>query len=310
MGRFRVQDIIIIGGSFAGLTAALQLGRASQKIVVIEADRPRNRMSPAAHGVPGWDGTAPREILNRFQADLVAYPTVTLQSGTVTAVSGTSDDFMVTLDAGNSLQARRILLAHGVRDVLPDIPGAAESWGKGLLHCPYCHGYEIRQRPMAVLVTHPMSAHQAHLLRANWSDDITLLTGCPGMTDQPALHTDGFSAEPRTITGFQPAKCSITVTFADGDVAVFAAVFVASGFDHHGTPAEMLGCATTQGPVGPFVRIGPMGQTSVPGVFAAGDCARPAHNVVAAIGDGATAGIGCHQSLVFPEFVQPIEAAA
>ncbi|MEO1312495.1 MAG: NAD(P)/FAD-dependent oxidoreductase [Pseudomonadota bacterium] len=303
-------DVVIIGGSFAGLTAGLQLGRASRAVTVIDAHTPRNRTSPAAHGVPGWDGTPPGEILNRFREDARAYRTVTFLEDTVVAVSGQQDAFEVSVSAGETLKTRRILVAHGVNDTLPDVPGASEVWGTTLLHCPYCHGFEVRGRPLAILANHAMSGHQAHLLRADWSDDVTILSGTEGDFVVSEFQGDGFTLEPRTVTRLAPSNNGISVAFDDGGTSDFAAIFTAPRVSLAGTPAEMLGCALADGPLGPFVHVGPMGQTSVPGVFAAGDCDRPAHNVTSAIGDGAMAGIGCHQSLVFPDMIQPFEAAA
>ena len=305
-----MQEVIVIGGSFAGLTAALQLGRASRDVTVIDAGIPRNLNSPSAHGIPGMDGTPPLEILQGFRADVSVYPTVSFSKDRVVAVTGAHDAFQVLLESGKALQARRILLAHGVVDTLPDLPGISDVWGKTLLHCPYCHGFEVRGQPLAVLANHTMSGHQAQLLRADWSDDVTLLTGVRGTFTLSDFQSDAFTIEPRGVIDFKQADNGICVEFDTGKPTRFAAVFAAPKVCLSGTPAEMLGCATVDGPLGPFVQVGPMGQTSVLGVFAAGDCARPGHNVTSAIGDGAAAGIGCHQSLVFPDFIQPVEAAA
>ncbi|GAB5446266.1 NAD(P)/FAD-dependent oxidoreductase [Gymnodinialimonas sp.] len=300
-------DVAIIGGSFAGLTAALQLGRASRSVVVVDAGAPRNRMSPAAHGVPGWDGALPSDILSRFRGDATAYPTVSVQIDTVTAAEKTGAGFTLRLASGATLDAHRVILAHGVKDMLPEIPGAAEAWGKSLIHCPYCHGYEVRHRPLAVLAVHPMSGHQAQMLRADWSDEVTLLTG----TGAGIVPEDlpGIGVDARVIQTLQDAGDSVTVTFEDGSTATFAAIFTAPRVSLDDTPAAQLGCHLGDGPLGPFVEVGAMGQTSVTGVFAAGDCGGIAHSVTLALGQGAAAGTGCHQSLLFPDFVQPLEVA-
>lgn len=259
-----MQNVIIVSGSFAGLTVALQLGQANQKVVVIDTNRPKRRMWQAAHSVSRWDEAARHEIPDQFLADLVAYRTATLQSGTATAVSRASDDCTLKVDAGNSLRGRRILLVHGVRNIMPDIPGASEISATELLFCAYLDGCETHQKLMAVLIKHPMSAHQVHLMRANLIDDITLLTDCTDVTEQPSARAEGVFEEPRAITSLRTADFIIFVTLEDGAMAVLATA----------------------------------------------DCAPPAHTLAAAIGDRATAGIECHQSLVFPQFVQPIEAAA
>lgn len=300
-------DVAIIGGSFAGLTAALQLGRASRSVTVIDAGAPRNRMSPAAHGVPGWDGVPPRGILDRIREDALAYPTVSAVEGMIVAVRRDEAGFQLDLASGMSIEARRVLLAHGVRDMLPDLPGAAEAWGRTLLHCPYCHGYEVRGRSIAVLGAHPMSGHQAAMLRADWSETVTLLTGMGVAVHAEA--PDGVTIDDRQVAALRNSEGGLTVDFSDGTASEFAGVFTAPRVSLAGSPAEMLGCATADGPLGPFVRVGPMGQTSVAGVFAAGDCASPAHSVTPALGAGALAGVGCHQSLLFPDNFPPLEVS-
>ena len=298
-------DVAVIGGSFAGLAAALQLGRASRQTAVIDAGGPRNRVSPAAHGVPGFDGAPPGEILERYCTDLAAYPTVSLREGRAVRVSGMADAFTVEIEGGAVITARRIVLAHGVSDVLPDILGLAENWGRTVLHCPYCHGYEVRGRPLAVLATHPMSAHQAGLLRADWSDDVTLLTGGMEGFDVDALRAAGVALDTRTLEAVHAEGNGLTLELSDGGSRTVAALFLGPRVSLAATPADQLGCARAEGPMGDFVQVGPMKQTSVPGVFAAGDLANPAPNVNIAVADGTLAGIGSHQSLVFPDFIEP-----
>lgn len=302
-------DVAIIGGSFAGPSAAMQLGRASRSVVVIDSGRPRNRTSPAAHGVPGWDGVPPTEILDRFRADLSAYPSIRLLDGRVCGLRGATDGFTIETEGSAPVQARRLILAHGVRDILPDLPGLAEGWGRTVLHCPYCHGYEVKGRPMAVLASSPMAAHQAHMLRADWSDDVTLLVNGVQGFDLAALTSGGLKIEHRRPVGITNGD-DAEVRFDDGQVAGFAALFMAPSIRLSGSPAETLGVGLSDGPMGPFVRTGPMQQTDIPGVFAAGDLSSPMWTVNYAVGDGARAGAGCHQSLLFPDVVPSLERDA
>ncbi|MAS45211.1 MAG: pyridine nucleotide-disulfide oxidoreductase [Rhodobacteraceae bacterium] len=303
-------DVAVIGGSFAGLTAALQLGRASRSVLVIDAGAPRNRTSPGAHGAAGWDGRPPAEILARFRADLAAYPTVALRAGTAEDVSGGPDGFEVRLAGGDRVAARRILLAHGQRDVLPPIPGVAEAWGRRVLHCPYCHGYEVKGAPLAVLALHPTAAHQALMLRADWSDRVRLYgAGLEGL-NIAALEAAGVLADPRGVEAVRADDTGADLFLTGGGTARVGALFLAPRTTLEGSPAARLGCAADEGPVGPFLRVGPMGQTSLPGVFAAGDLARPMPNINFALADGAQSGVACHASLLFPGFVPPLEIAA
>lgn len=302
-------DAAIVGGSFAGLSAALQLARASRSVLILDEGLPRNRMSPAAHGVPGWDGVPPTEILARFREDLAKYPAISLMDGRAEDVSGALDAFMVTTEARSPVHARRIILAHGVQDVLPDLPGLAEAWGRTVLHCPYCHGYEVKGRPLAVLASGPMAAHQAHMLRADWSEEVTVLVNGVEGFDAPALESAGIRVDDRVPLRLVPGD-GIRVSFHNGPDAEFAAIFTAPGIDLTGSPADRLGVGLSEGPMGPFVRTGPMQQTDIPGLFAAGDLATPMWNVNFAVGDGARAGAGCHQSLLFPDLIEAIEKEA
>ena len=302
-------DAAIVGGSFAGLSAALQLARASRSVLIIDDGRPRNRMSSAAHGVPGWDGVPPAEILARFRADLAAYPTIGFVEDRVQDISGAIDVFLVSTRGGDRIRARRIILTHGVRDILPDVPGLADAWGRTVLHCPYCHGYEVKGRPLAVLASGPMAGHQAQMLRADWSEDVTVLVNSVDDLDQQALRASGIRIETRTPLRLESGD-SIRVAFHDQSRADFAAIFTAPQVDLAGSPADHLGVGMSEGPMGPYVRTGPMQQTDIPGVFAAGDLATPMWNVNFAVGDGARAGAACHQSLLFPDFIQALEQEA
>ncbi len=184
-----VFDVVVVGAGAAGLNAALLLGRARRKVVVIDAGEPRN--APAAHmyGFLSRDGLAPATLLELGHAEIARYG-VRLIQGRVDQIDHGYDVRMV---GGPVLKARRVLVATGLRDELPDIPGVRERWGKDLLHCPYCHAYEVRDRPLAVLGTHPGAVHQALLLRA-WSDDVVFFE-----------HTLELTAGPGAAGGARPA---------------------------------------------------------------------------------------------------------
>ena len=169
-------DVIVIGGSFAGLSATLQLARARRRVLLIDAGEPRNRFATAAHGFLGQDGVAPHVIRATARAQLAAYPTVRFHQGLATQAAASLEGFGVTCADGATHHAARLILATGVRDELPAVPGIGERWGRTVLHCPYCHGYELQGAPVGVLAGHEKSAHQAALL-PDWGDaDRTLLT--------------------------------------------------------------------------------------------------------------------------------------
>ena len=290
-------DAIVIGGAFAGLSAALQLARASRSVLVVDAGQPRNRTSPAAHGVPGWDGVPPADILDRFRADLAGYPTVGILRDRVNGISGRIDAFQVTLDQSDQVEARRIILAHGVRDILPDLPGLSEAWGRTVLHCPYCHGYELNRGRIGVIATGPMSVHQAQLL-PEWGE-ITFLTNGKVALDDDAradLLLRGVTVEEAPIDRLAGHA---DVVLADGRILPFAGLFTATQTSPASPLAEALGCAMMETPMGRQVQTEASKETTVPGAYACGDVARMPHSVSLAVGDGAWAGANIHRSLVF-----------
>ena len=300
-------DVAIIGGSFAGLTAALQLGRASRNVVVFDTGSPRNAASPAAHGVPGWDGWAPRDILAAVRRDVAAYPTVTFHDHAVTGLSGGADAFHLTTAAGD-WQARRVILACGMSDHLPPIPGLATGWGHWALHCPYCHGYEIRNRPLSILGRGPMALHMARLLRTDWSDDVTLIAhegdlGADAVAEAASL---GVTLLPSPLIRADGNGDGARLTLADGTSFATAGLFLHADTAFAAPFVAGIGLATLQGPTGPYLKTGPFNTTSRAGLFAAGDIIRPAGIVTPALADGAIAGTAAHQSLLWPDRFPPI----
>src|SRR4051794_25331413 len=159
-------DVIIVGGGYAGLAAAIQLGRARRSVLILDAAQRRNRNAHSAHGYLGQDGVAPALIAEKGRAEALAYPTVSYRQASVTLARVAPGGFSVEA-AGETLSARRLILATGVVDVLPEIRGVHERWGKSVFHCPYCHGYELNRGRVGIIATTPMSAHLA-MLAAEW----------------------------------------------------------------------------------------------------------------------------------------------
>jgi thioredoxin reductase len=202
------QDAIIIGGGFAGLSAAYILGRARRHVTIIDSGTPRNRFAAHSHGVLALDGKSGLEILADARRQLAAYPTVTFIEGQADSAGGTIDNFHVHLAGRDPITARRLLLANGMEDRLPEIPGLKERWGKTVLHCPYCHGYEIGGGPIGVIAMHSMSAHQAAVV-ADWGD-VTLFTNAMPEPDETAR-----SLLERRNVSLQPGAVSAIETGAD-----------------------------------------------------------------------------------------------
>jgi thioredoxin reductase len=290
-------DAIVVGGSYAGLSAAMQLARARQRVLVIDAGQRRNRFAPAAHGLIGQDGRPPGAIADAARAQVLAYPNVRWLHGSATRASGRSEDFVVDVDDGRRCRARRLVLATGVEDALPPIDGLQERWGRSVFHCPYCHGYELDRGRVGVIAVGELSMHQA-LMLPDWGTTTFLLDGAfePDDDQRAALARRGVAVEPARIARVEGVA---TVVFEDGRRRDFDGLFVATRTRVNGPLAEQLGCELERGPLGAFIRTDTLKATSVPGVFACGDAARGAHSIAFAIGDGVQAGSSAHRSLMF-----------
>lgn len=293
-------DVIIIGGSFAGLSAAMQLGRARRRVLLIDAGLPRNRFADASHGFLGQDGKAPAEIVREASRQVMAYPTVEIVQRQAVAVSQQAASFEVSYGGGGIARGHRLILATGVVDHLPDIEGLKERWGATVLHCPYCHGYEMRDRPLGVLANHPMSAHQAAML-PDWGPTTLYTQGRfePDAEGSALLERRGVTLERQPIVAVLGAVPAMeAVRLADGRVVTANALFVAPRTSLASPFAEQLGCGLDEGMLGPVIRVDEFKATTVPGVYAAGDAARAMHNATFASADGVMAGVSAHQSLI------------
>ena len=303
-------DVIVIGGSYAGMAATLQLVRARRSVLVIDAGERRNRFASHSHGFLGQDGVDPGEIAANARRQLEAYPTLSWHDGRAEAISGQVDSFTVTTADRELHRGRRILLATGLADQLPPVPGLAERWGKAVFHCPYCHGYEIGQGRIGIIGTGPMSIHQAELL-TDWGKVTLLGNGAVELS-----HDTRSNLERRGVTieevPIDRIEGHADVAMADGRLLSFAGLFTATRTVPSGSLAEATGCALEDSPMGMQVRTDAESKTSVPGVFACGDVTRVPHSVSLAVGNGAMAGVQVHRSLLWPETVQPEheEAAA
>ncbi|HEX7241704.1 MAG TPA: NAD(P)/FAD-dependent oxidoreductase, partial [Longimicrobiaceae bacterium] len=295
-------DVVVVGGSWAGLAAAMQLARARRRVLVVDAGLPRNRFSRAAHGFLGQDGRAPAEIVAMARAQVLAYPTAEHREGEAVAAEARDGGFEVALASGDAVRARRLVLATGVVDELPDLPGLRERWGVTVLHCPYCHGYEVADGRLGVLAAGETALHQA-LLIPDWSADVTLFTQgvvSPDAEQRAALEARGVRVETEPVEALLGEAPALEGTrLRDGRVVPLDALFTASRTRMASPLAEQLGCAFDDGVFGPVVRTDARRATTVPGVFAAGDAAREPHNATFAAADGVMAGVSAHQSLAF-----------
>ncbi|MBR9764569.1 MAG: NAD(P)/FAD-dependent oxidoreductase [Rhodobacteraceae bacterium] len=292
-------DVIVIGGSYAGMAAALQLLRARRSVLVIDAGQRRNRFAEASHGFLGQDGVDPGKIAAEARAQLERYQTLTWIEGEAVAAGGSRDAFEVLTADGIRHHGRRLLFATGVKDALPPVEGLTDRWGKHAFHCPYCHGYELEMGALGVIATGPNSLHQA-LMLPEWGQ-VTLLTNGalePNADERAALQAKGVALEETPIarlTGGAEAE------LADGRVLSFAGFFVATTTSPATPLAEEMGCSLQETQMGTQVQTSEMKETNLPGVYACGDAARMPHSVSLAVADGAWAGATIHRSLLFPD---------
>jgi thioredoxin reductase len=292
-------EALVVGGSFAGLAAATYIARAKRRVLVVDGGQPRNRFSPAAHGFLGHDGLPPGEILATARRQVLAYPTTTLRTGEVIAIQPGASGFDVRLGDGSAVSSRKVVIATGLRDELPALPGLSERWGRTVLHCPYCHGYETGGSPLGVLATHPMSAHQANLVH-DWGSVTFFTNGAPLPDEETVakLTARGVVIETAPITTLLGDAPALTgVVLADGRELPLNALFVAPTL-HQCPLVTRLRLAMDDSPTGPIIRTDERRMTSVPGIYAAGDIVRSGHSVSFAVADGVMAGISLHQALV------------
>ncbi len=291
-------DVLIVGGSYAGIAAGLILARARRPVTIIDSGLPRNRAASHSHGVPGQDGISGAELLKNARQQLLDYPTVRWLQGEVVHAQSTAEGVELRTADGQVLAARKLLLATGIADQLPELPGLAERWGSTVLHCPYCHGYEVGGGAIGLLGGHPMSAAKATLF-ADWGNVTFFGQGLPiSDEEQAAMQQRGVQIETTPVVGVQGEQPTwLEVELADGRRSAQRALFVPA-MQQMATPlVRQLGCALVESPLGVLVEVDMMKQTSVANVYAAGD-ATTVGNITLAMAEGVRAGIGVHHALV------------
>jgi len=283
-------DVAVVGGGAAGLSAALVLGRARRRVVVVDAGKPRNAPADHMQGFLSRDGMPPADLLAAARAEVDGYGVELIGDQVVAITAG----FALRLAGGHTVTARTVLLTTGAVDELPDIPGARERWGRDFLHCPYCHGWEVRDRPIGVLG----SVEHAHLLR-QWSDDVILFAHTSPITagERAALAARGVRVVEGAVARFSIVDDRLdAVQLADGRAVPRAAVFMRPTLHPQADGLiESLGCEVDEGG---FARVDGTGGTSVPGVWAAVNACNPRAQVITAAGEGSAAAIAINTRLV------------
>ena len=289
-------DVAVVGGGPAGLSAALMLGRCRRRVVVIDAGEQRNRNAHAIHGYLTRDGVAPADLLHAARTELAAYPTVELRAGVVTDVTGTRGAFAVHDADGGTIEARRVLLATGVIDVVPGIEGLPELFGRSVHHCSHCDGYEYAGRPIGVY-GQAGPGLEAALAMLAWSDDIVLLTDGRPLVVEDRLRCEqlGVTVRVDRVVRLEGRDGKLDrVVFADGPALPRAALFLVAGQREQSDLAKKLGCEINADGV---VVTDTHEVTRVPGIYAVGDASAGEQLVVVAAAQGAIAATKIHASL-------------
>jgi thioredoxin reductase len=287
-------DCIVVGAGAAGLSAALVLGRARRRTLVVDAGHQSNLPAQGIGGLLGSDGRPPADLYAAGRAEIARYPTVELRAGDVVGGGRGDGGFVLGLADGSRVAGRRVLLATGMDYRAPDVPGIAERWGRSVFHCPFCHGWEVRDRPLGVLDRGALAVHRAVLLRM-WSDDVTLFTSGPAGLDAAEaeqLRAAGVTVDERPVAGLRGPDGTLTaVAFADGGERPCGGLLVAVVLHQRSDLAAQLGAAAAEpGPVAAdAVVVDPMQLTEVPGLAAAGDLSGSLPSVANAVAAGANA---------------------
>ncbi|KOS05900.1 pyridine nucleotide-disulfide oxidoreductase [Flavobacterium akiainvivens] len=295
-------DVIIIGGSYAGLAAAMSLGRSLRNVLIIDSGKPCNRFTPHSQNFITHDGEVPAAIAQKAKEQVLAYPTVTFTEGLVIKAKKTNSTFEVTLESGDTYTAKKLLFATGVKDNLPNVEGLADCWGKSVIHCPYCHGYEFHSETTGILGNGDSAYHHA-LLVSNLTANFTIFTNGPkefsteqlekfdknniNIIEKPvikATHNEGYISE---------------LILEDGSVHKLSALYVRPKSTQHCDIPQTMGCSLNEHG---FIAVDMMQKTSVSGIYAAGDCCTQMRSVSAAVAQGNMAGAAINMELCSENF--------
>lgn len=302
-----IWDTVIAGGGPAGLSAALMLGRSRRRVLVVDAGSPRNRFAEHMHGVLGQEGAHPGALIARARGEVADYG-VELRRGAVERVERAAreaDGLRIATADGDLLRARTLIVATGLSDELPDIPGLAERWGTNVLHCPFCHGWEVRDRRLGVLATTPLALHQAELIR-QLSDRVTVFTGLLGALEPDTarrLRARGVELEPEPVAEVLGTGSDVSaVRLRDGREVAVEAIFTAGAPRPHDGFLAPLGLERSDTPFGSFLAVDPTGRTSEERIWAVGNAVNPGANVPMSIGAGAMTGAAAAGALAGWDF--------
>lgn len=297
-------DVIIVGGSYAGLSAAMSLGRALRNVLIIDSGLPCNRQTPHSHNFITQDGEKPGVIAEKAKKQVLKYDTVKFV--TDLAVNGTKTDkgFEILTQSGKLFSAKKLIFATGLKDIMPNIKGFSECWGITVIHCPYCHGYEVKNQKTGILANGYAAFYLAQLI-SNWTKDLTIFTN--GKSELTQEQTDEIKRHNISIVekGIASLKHKDGVVeeiiFADNSTFELKAIYSRPPYEHHCKIPELLGCELTeQG----LIKVDAFQKTTVDNIFACGDNTNPLRSVPSAVSAGSIAGVALNNAMTEEEFLK------
>lgn len=295
-------DVIIVGGSYAGLAAAMALGRALRNVLVIDGGSPCNKQTPHSHNFLTNDGKTPKEIASLAKQQVRMYGTVSFLDGLATVGIKTKKGFEIQTQAGETLTSRKLIFATGIKDLMPPIQGFAESWGISVLHCPYCHGYEVRHQKTGIIANGDVGFEISSLI-SNWTKELTLYTnGKSALTNQQKakLEKHQIVIVEAEIDHLENHSGYIqNIVFTNGTKASAKAIYARIPFVQHSSIPEELGCEITQDG---YIKIDSAQRTSIQGVYACGDNTTRMRTVANAVSMGTTTGLMVNKELIEEAF--------
>jgi thioredoxin reductase len=295
-------DIIIIGGSYSGLSAGMALGRALRRVLIIDTGVACNRQTPFSHNLVTHDGKTPQEIARLARQDLEKYDTIKFFSGQAIEGTKTKIGFEIQAASGEIFSAKKLIFATGIRDVMPDIRGFSECWGISVLHCPYCHGYEVKNVKTGILGNGDYGFEFANLI-SNWTNDLTLFTnGITTLTGErkAKIEKHHIKTEEKEIEKLEHSNGHLqAIIFKDGSSASLKALYARCSFEQNSMIPLTLGCEMTE--LG-YIKTDPFQRTTVPGVYASGDNTSRMRTLANAVAMGTTAGMTANKDMIEEEF--------
>ena len=295
-------DVIIIGGSYSGLAAAMALGRALRSVLVIDSGKPCNRQTPHSHNFLTQDGKTPREISTLGKQQVSEYDTIHFLDELAAKGIKTENGFEIQTSSGNKFSATKLVFATGIKDIMPKIKGFKECWGISVLHCPYCHGYEVKNEPTAILGNGEYGFEFSKLI-SNWTQDITLFTnGKSTLTVEQikTLEKHQINIIEKEIEKLEHRNGYVqNIIFKDGSKTIIKAIYTKTPFEQHCPIPEQLGCGLTDEG---YIKTDHLQKTSIANIYASGDNTTPKRTVANAVSMGTTAGMMLNKEFVWERF--------